>query len=316
MSSVNRISSCFVSFDRYRLAHTVYFFTCISRQNTVHRARDDIKWLMLSELDSAQKGLDRKSEQHKLQWEMSRAHRFKNLSYDVIYPSRGTRIILVGTSLKARHPEWSYIIYLWFISAIEKVAVGHLTSLFIARHQELFAKDLEENSGKLKPDEVLKYCYMWYCSQHGKPLQFTMLMNSQQLFLRYIMCYKMRSCFPRRLQWGYESNHSETPEYSAQTVSCWAAAAGCWWGSPVGDQEALCLGSEFRASALQTTTGSKDSSENWQWHTKAVAHISLVCHFHSFVFKRCQIKNGCITDQDMGSSLVKECGVVWGFLPI
>lgn len=119
-------------------------------------------------------------------------------------------------------------------------------------------------------------------------------------FLRYIMCYKMRSCFPRRLQWGYESNHSETPECRAQTVSCWAAAAGCWWGSPVGDHEALCLGSEFRASALQTTTGSKDSSENWQWHTKAVVHISVVCHFHGFVSKRCQIKNGCTTDQDHG----------------
>lgn len=68
----------------------------------------------------------------------------------------------------------------------------------------------------------------------------------------------------------------------------------------MGDHEALCLGSEFRASALQTTTGSKDSSENWQWHTKAVVHISVVCHFHGFASKRCQIKNGCTTDQDHG----------------
>lgn len=61
-------------------------------------------------------------------------------------------------------------------------------------------------------------------------------------------------------------------------------------------QEALCLGSEYRASALQTTAGGKDSSKNCQWHTKAVVPISLVCHFHSFIFKRCQIKNGCITE--------------------
>lgn len=51
-------------------------------------------------------------------------------------------------------------------------------------------------------------------------------------------------------------------------------------GAPtVGDQETLPWLRAQRASALQTTTGSKDSSKNWQWHTKAVVHILLDMSF-------------------------------------
>lgn len=40
-------------------------------------------------------------------------------------------------------------------------------------------------------------------------------------------------------------------------------------------QEGLCPGSGHRVSAAQTKTDVKYSSKNWQWHKKAVVHISL-----------------------------------------
>lgn len=61
-------------------------------------------------------------------------------------------------------------------------------------------------------------------------------------------------------------------------------------GDPtVGNQGAVCLGSEYRASAVQTTTGSKDSPKNWQWHTKAVVHTSLDTSFPQLCIQKVPI---------------------------
>lgn len=86
--------------------------------------------------------------------------------------------------------------YFWFISAIEKVAVDHQTSLLIAYKLGACSKALEglkETSDKLKAGIVLKDL-MDYCSQPCKP---TLVSNVKyincicnSLFLRYTVCYK------------------------------------------------------------------------------------------------------------------------------
>lgn len=112
----------------------------------------------------------------------------------------------------------------------------------------------------------------------------------------------MRSCFPRRLQWGYESNQSGSAEWAAQTVSCWAEAVDVGGAPTVGEQEALpWLG-------VQNLSSSNCNRQQAFLQKLAEAHKGcgphLVCHFCSFVSKRCQIRNGCVTDHDMGTVLL------------
>lgn len=112
----------------------------------------------------------------------------------------------------------------------------------------------------------------------------------------------MRSCFPRRLQWGYESHQSGSAEWTAQTASCWAEAVDVGGAPTVGEQEAL----PWRR--VRNLSSSNCNRQQPFLQKLAVAHRGcgprLVCHFCSFVSKRFQIRNGCVTDHDIDTPWV------------